>query len=332
MSSTALRERHIDHLLSEKLETSLSFSSWFARKVFGDRVPGGEPASCSTEVGHHRVVGETDILVEMKWSEGVSAVIHVEDKLSALPQPDQASRYGIAVKQSGAVLAASALAAPQAWMRRHPRETVLYDAAIALEEIAGEIGSRAAQMEKISTREALELARRLRWREQLLSGSMIRRAVYGAIRAGELDHWNSAAAEVIAATNGLQLRIAPRQRSAGRNMDSRFFMFEERLSPLLNGSAPRLRLKTAGVRRVGRVSLEVPKASDNEDLVGSAQDAGFKTTKTKAGTLIVEDTTEALRALDIAKSVMEQIDGIEDAAEVGQSLIEWWEKVQGGPA
>jgi len=312
--------------LAEELEASLAFASWFACEVFGDTVPGREPILCSTEIGHYRVAGETDILVELEWTEGVCAVIHVEDKLAAEPQPDQADRYRIAVEQSETALTASALVAPRAWMRRHPRETERYDAVIVLERIASEIGQRASQVEKTPTDEAGELARRLRYREQLLSGSMLKRAVFGAIQAGELTDWNLAAAEVIAATNGLQLKIAPRQKSEGRNQASRFFKFDEVLSPH-SGSAPLLRLKTVDVNRPGRVSLELRGASNDEALAGRAQSVGFETSNTKAGTLIIEGTTEALSGLTIAKPVAEQIDKLEDAANVAQSLIEWWEKV-----
>ena len=89
-------------------------------------------------------------------------------------------------------LAASALVAPRAWMRRHPRETALYNAAIALEDIAKQLGARAADVEQHASLQALELAKRLRWREALLNGSTHRRAVYRAIQDGELTDWNMA--------------------------------------------------------------------------------------------------------------------------------------------
>ena len=143
MSLVALRERHIDRLLSEELEASPAFAAWFSRTVFGARVPEAEPTSCSTTIGHHRVAGETDILVKLGWGSGTSAIIHVEDKLGALPQPDQALRYAMAVRQAETISpAASALVAPQAWIRRHPRETSLYDVFISLEEIASHIRAR----------------------------------------------------------------------------------------------------------------------------------------------------------------------------------------------
>ena len=99
MSLIALRERHIDRLLSEELEASPAFAAWFSRTGFGARVPEAEPTSCSTTIGHHRVAGETDILVKLGWGSGTSAIIHVEDMLGALPQPDQALRYAMAVRQ-----------------------------------------------------------------------------------------------------------------------------------------------------------------------------------------------------------------------------------------
>ena len=87
---------------------------------------------------------------------------------------------------------------------------------IFLEEIASHIRARADAVEKVAGPRALELAKRLRWREQLLSGAMNKRQVYGALQAGELTDWNMAAAEVIAAANGLVLTVAQRQRSEGQ--------------------------------------------------------------------------------------------------------------------
>ena len=72
---------------------------------------------------------------------------------------------------------------------------------------------------------------------------MNKREVYGALQAGELTDWNMAAAEVIAAANGLVLTVAQRQRSEGRNKASRFFRFDEVLSLHVNGKVPLLRLK-----------------------------------------------------------------------------------------
>ncbi len=166
-------------------------------------------------------------------------------------------------------------------------------------------------------------------REQLLSGSMNKRAVYGAIQAGELTDWNMAAAEVIAAANGLVLTVSQRQRSEGRNKASRFFQFGEELSSDRNGRTPVLKLKTANVKNPGRVSLEVQAAYDDSSLRTRATDAGFETFVTNRGTLLISATTQNLRELTIAKSVAEQIRHLEDAADVAQKLIEWWENQRG---
>ena len=99
MSSVGLRERHIDRLLSEELEASSTFTAWFVRQVFGDQIPQDAPSSCSTLIGHHRLAGETDILVKVGWLSGIHAEIHIEDKLEALPQPAQALRYVTAVEE-----------------------------------------------------------------------------------------------------------------------------------------------------------------------------------------------------------------------------------------
>jgi hypothetical protein len=329
MSSVDLRERHIDRLLSEELEASSAFAAWFVRQVFGDQVPQDAPSSCATLIGHHRIVGETDILVKVGWRSGVRAEIHIEDKLEALPQPDQALRYATAVEKSETRLAASALVAPRPWMRRHPRETALYHAAIALEDIAKQLGARAAEVEQHASLQALELAKRLRWRAALLNGSTHRWTVYRAIQAGELTDWNRAAAEVIAAANGLVLTVSQRQRSEGRNKASRAFQFGEALSPDHHGRTPALKLRTANVKHPGRVSLEVRAVYDDSSLRTKATDAGFATFVTNTGTLLISTTTQHLRELTIAKSVAEQIRHLEDAADVAQKLIEWWENQRG---
>jgi len=321
LNSATLRERHIDRLLAEELETSPAFAAWFAHSVFGDRVPGAEPSSCETTISHHRVAGETDILVKLEWSSGESAEIHVEDKLDALPQSDQASRYSMAVAQVKG-LAASALVAPRTWMRRHPQEASLYDAEITFEQIASEFASRANQLESESGSFPRELAKRLRWREELLNGSMNQRAVYRGIQAGELTDWNEAAAAVIYASSGLTLRISPRQRSEGRNKGSRFFRFDEVLTPYRKGKPPILQLKTAE-KKHGRVSLEIRGAA--QDRLLKAEAAGYDVEAKRSGTVLVEGTTENLKDLTIAEPVAEQIPKLEDAAQVAQGLIEWWE-------
>jgi hypothetical protein len=237
MSSIALRERHIDRLLSEELEASPEFAAWFVRQVFNIRAPAADPASCTTVISHHRVEGETDVLVNLNWLSGEIAIIHIEDKLGALPQPDQALRYDAVVQATECNLKACVLVAPRAWMRRHPRETSIYTTAVPLEDIASFLKSRAELHEaRRGTPDAVELAKRLRWREQLLSGATPRRSVYRALQAGELTDWNQAAAEVVAAKNGLVLTVAPRQRSEGQNKESRFIRFAEQLSPYRNGT------------------------------------------------------------------------------------------------
>lgn len=325
MSTINLRERHIDRLLSEELEASSTFIAWFLRQVFGDQVPQDIPSTCSTIIGHNRIAGETDILVKVEWRSGVQAEIHVEDKIDASPQPDQALRYARAVEKSATKLAASALVAPQAWMHRHPRETARYNTVISFEDIANQLGASAADVEDIGSPQSLELARRLRWREGLLNGSTKKRMVYTAIKTGELTDWNAAAAEIISAVNGLVLTVRERQRSEGRNKESRFIRFDEQLSPNQYGRTPILKLKTTGTRVAGRVSLEVPLSRNDNDLRGKATDAGFQISDTDAGTLVISASTPSLQKLIISSPVADQVRALEDAAEVAQKLIEWWE-------
>jgi hypothetical protein len=325
MSTIALRERHIDRLLSEELESSPDFAAWLVRRVFGDRTPSGDPQSCSTRIGHNRIAGETDVLVEASFQTGATVEIHIEDKLGALPQPDQALRYSEAVRAAKCSLAACALVAPRAWIGRHPQEASRYEVCVTLEEVADYFKERADRLQASTEGQMSELLKRLRWRERLLSGAMQRRAVYGALESGELTDWNQGAAEVIAAANGLRLTVSPRQRSTGRNKVSRFIRFGERLLPHRNGKTPILKLKTAEVDTPGRVSLEVPAAANDTGLRSQAVEAGFQVKETVSGTLVVSATTGRLEELTIARPVAEQTGHLEDAGGEAQKLIEWWQ-------
>ncbi|MEM7334091.1 MAG: hypothetical protein AAF490_18545 [Chloroflexota bacterium] len=327
MNVKLLRERHIDRLLAEEFETSAEFALWFAQRVLGEQVPTSTPDSILTTIGHHRLNGETDILVEFEWTD-LTIELHIEDKIGAQPQPRQAARYNEALKDTKATIAGNALVAPSAWLRRHPKESAQYQAVIPFETIANQLAKRRLQLEKRLTPEASELAARLRWREQLLTGATQKSTLYSAIQDQSLTDWNIAAAELIFARNGLQLGVSNRQKSkSAYHKIARFIKFEEQLSPHQNGKLPTLRLKTANEKNPGRVSIEVANAFEDEPLKKMAQQAGYAINSTKKGTLVISQTRHSLRDLKIDEPVTNQIDAIETAADIAQELIEWWEQL-----
>jgi hypothetical protein len=46
---------------------------------------------------------------------------------------------------------------------------------------------------------------------------------------------------------------------------------------------------------------------------------------TKAGTLVISATTDRLKRLTISENVADQVERLEDAAQVAQELCEWWQ-------
>ena len=130
MSSAKIKERHIDRLLAEELESSSHFALWFSQKVFHEDPPTERPEKSKTIISYLRKRGETDIRVEMEWLSGHVGIIHVEDKIDAQPQPDQASRYLVAIEEEEKKLAEKGkqgtaqcvLVCPGSWIRRYPKE------------------------------------------------------------------------------------------------------------------------------------------------------------------------------------------------------------------
>jgi hypothetical protein len=326
MAHEKLRERHIDRLLSEEFESSMEFASWVCHQVFDHDIPDDAPSECRTTIGHYRLQGETDIRVETEWSTGEVAVLHVEDKLDAQPQPTQAERYTEAVVAENIPLSASVLIAPATWVRRHPVEAEIYNCVISLEDVADWLKVRASELIQLDAAYGFELANRLNWRADILNGDSYRRAVHEALRSGDLTDWNEAAAEVIQAKSGLVLEMKERQvtKDTSRQKKARFIRFAEPLRSK-NKKPPILKLKTKNEKYPARVSLEVPKESHNSALWEKAQRIGYKVT-TSGTTLIITKTSSKMGSLTIQKQISDQIEQTEAAAEVAQNLIEWWEK------
>lgn len=327
MATPTLRERHVDRMFAEECESSPSFAAWFASLALGARAPSARSLTCRATINHHREFGETDILLAVAWASGDTAQIHVEDKVGCGPGPEQAARYARAVAAVNCQLAACVLIAPSAWMRRHPKESAIYDARVSFEEIAQQLETRAETVARRDDDLAAELASRLRWRARVFGGDTARQAAKAAIADGDLEAWNEDAAEVIYAFNGLRPKESPRSPGC---RPSRFFQFDEDLSPGPDGRPPRLQLKTLGENKPGRVSLDIRAAGEDHKLVDNARAEGF-TVNThqpkgdgKAPTLLVEATGPRLAQLTISSPVKDQVDGLEEAAAQAQKLLEWW--------
>lgn len=333
MSTVNIKERHIDRLLSEELESSRSFALWFCQRVFQEAPPTERPDNCVTTISYHRESGETDIRVQMEWQSGYTGIIHIEDKIGAMPQPDQANRYLMAIEQEKIKLAEAGkqgmaecvLVCPGSWLLRYPRESGIYPVSVTFEEIANEFKRRAEGMGEGADEYQEEIRQRLLWRSRLLDGSSARKAVYSKIEDGDITEWNECAAEIIRAENGLALDVRPRLRTPdGLHKTSRFFRFDESLLPY-NQNVPVLKLKTSSETNPGRVSLEVPNTGDDQELRTEAEARGYNVSSTVKGTLMIDSTTERLQVLDIGNPVAEQVDGLKDVAEVALDMINWWE-------
>lgn len=130
-------ERDIDLLLLEELHVSADFRSWFVAEVFGTA------CQCAQFVGAwHSVdkanLGESDLVLEFLDAIGSPMAILVEDKIDALPQPEQGARYRLR-GQEGVVDGSwqsfrTCIVAPQAYLTA-TADAAHYDACISYEAI-----------------------------------------------------------------------------------------------------------------------------------------------------------------------------------------------------
>ena len=88
----AVNERDIDLVLLEELTVSQSFASWFVERVF--QVNGIYEKTIG--VWHSftdNQLGESDLVFVFQNAEGEKHAILIEDKIGAIAQPEQATRY-----------------------------------------------------------------------------------------------------------------------------------------------------------------------------------------------------------------------------------------------
>ena len=328
MASPHIKERHVDRLLAEEVEASSDFARWFAIRAGIRDIPTEGPVDRRAAIGFYRANGETDIRMELVWAGGRRVVVHVEDKVLAVPQPMQAERYAEAVDKEVEGEVASVLFAPRAWCRRHPDQAGKYGAVVEFEMVAEWFLQRSQELVAVGGGHAQELANRLSWRAQILSGEAGRRAVRDALAAGDLNDWNAIAAEVIYSRNGLVLGVRQRQRTMGAAKQTRFMMFDEALQPAANGEVVVMKLKTGGQGRPGRVSLEITRGGTGGEAA-SAEGAGLDVERSRsARSLIVSASGPLVERLNILESAADQVAALEEAADVAQRLVEWWHSRQ----
>ena len=85
-------ERDIDLLLLEELHVSSSFCVWVFAQAFGLDHRCGRLIGAWHSVIHPRL-GESDLIALLEDGQGGTKALLIENKIDALPQPEQASRY-----------------------------------------------------------------------------------------------------------------------------------------------------------------------------------------------------------------------------------------------
>lgn len=132
-------ERDIDLVLAEEFAVSLNFSSWFLghTKKFSSRLS----KVVDVYVSRTDLTGESDLVVVFESESGESRfALHIEDKIDAPFQPDQAARYR---RRAANELARgdysdyeSILCSPQSYWNVHKEDANLFDTFVSYEEIA----------------------------------------------------------------------------------------------------------------------------------------------------------------------------------------------------
>jgi hypothetical protein len=133
-----ISERDIDLLLLEELYVSADFRSWLVERVFGSSARIAEFMGAWHSVDHYNL-GETDLLFQFKDGAGDVIVVLMEDKIGALPQPEQAMRYRLRGEEGNKDKSwnqfKTCIIAPEAYMNLMAEEAQQYDIRIIYESI-----------------------------------------------------------------------------------------------------------------------------------------------------------------------------------------------------
>jgi hypothetical protein len=321
-----VRERDLDFVLAEEITASSPFAGWLARRAFRDKSPLGDPRRHVAVVNYSRPrsgpegVGESDLLVELVWSEGPWGMLSIEDKVLASPQTRQGERHKAFVAEQGADLAAAILVAPRLWLQGHETEAGTYDAGIAIEDIARWLRDRTHLCDGTE-------ARRLAWRAAVLGQATAQRN--DAEAAPDLDAWTSDL-DAVFARHGVRLDPYPRQRaSKERGRPGRFIRFATGTLAATRGVDASLYVKCATAKFPGRVDLEIvrPGPEIGRRLEDAAKAEGFSVRSTKKGTLIIGIWPPSAAQLNMHQPVVAQADAASALAEAAATLASWYRTI-----
>lgn len=195
---THATERDIDLLLVEELYSCTNFVSWIAAKAAMDgRINSSIVLHSKRRTRNRR---EIDIFCEIKFNDGASGAILIENKLDASEQHEQAESY----REELSILAenyqqkAMLLVCPQAYSTQHSEFSGKFDAMISYESLARYFGEKEGG--------ASSEHRRYRFRRELLEQAInksrrgyepIPNATIGDFNAEYCDLLARAAPEII---------------------------------------------------------------------------------------------------------------------------------------
>lgn len=173
IGSRSGREARLDLLLAEELAVDRDFAVWFLREAGEWRsrpnLPHGLPEQTNVRMNlfegdspiPSEAHGETDIDLKLKWGDGRSLAVVVEDKVWSGFQWRQPERC-VARAESRAGVAV--LVAPLRYIRRHSAKAMIFHGWVSAEEIIERIESPGAHPDSDAT-----VGRRRQWRAKLLT-------------------------------------------------------------------------------------------------------------------------------------------------------------------
>lgn len=87
----SIAERDVDLLVLEELSVSDEFREWFSSRIFGEPIFQNKIGAWHSVT--HFQLGESDLVFLFEALEGPRTAVLIENKIGALPQPQQGERY-----------------------------------------------------------------------------------------------------------------------------------------------------------------------------------------------------------------------------------------------
>ena len=313
-----VQERDIDFLLVEELACSLPFR----RLLLGAALPGVDVGSFVPVVLHSvsrggQGSGETDIQVALRSVADTLAgplLVLIENKVDAVFQPAQATRYRIAAEHaelSGKyAVARTLLVAPARYLHSRP-EAAEFDCRVGYEAIEGHFRERAATEEG-------EVSERCAHRANLvaLAISKARRGYQTIPNERTTDFWQRYYAMMRA--NAPSLRMAPPNVKGSMALWIRF-------SGTLGHHPPLPRAFIIHKLEQGWVHLEFPGWADHlEQLAEAIRVSGFEGTlrarpASKSAAIAIE-----VPVVDARAPFELQVEAVEEGLRGAVALQGWW--------